>query len=163
MRPSITHSRAALAAVVLALLAGSGCNWFHRDDPGYRQSAEHRPLEVPPDLDLPGSAGATSLPPVAAAATPAAVPGTGFTVAGSREAVFEQVGQALAGIEGLTIASRAQLLGVYDVGYAGRNFLVRVSAVGAAAYVSAVDPRGVPATGEAPDKVLATLKAALVH
>ena len=52
-------------------------------------------------------------------------------------------------------------LGVYDVSYQGSNFLVRVSAVDAGAYVSAVDPRGQPATGEAPSKAIAALKAAL--
>jgi hypothetical protein len=71
------------------------------------------------------------------------------------------VGEALSKIEGLSIASRAQLLGVYDVAYEGSNFLVRVSAVDAGVYVSAVDPRGQPATGEAPTKAIAALKAAL--
>ena len=35
----------------------------------------------------------------------------------------------------MTIASRAQLLGSYDVAYEGSNFLVRVVAVDAGAYV----------------------------
>ena len=43
----------------------------------------------------------------------------------------------------------------------GANFLVRVSKVDAGTYVSAVDPRGLPAAGEGPAKVLAALKAAL--
>ena len=53
------------------------------------------------------------------------------------------------------------MLGTYDVSYEGASFLVRVSAVDAGAYVSAVDPRGLPATGAAPTKLLAALKAKL--
>ena len=75
--------------------------------------------------------------------------------------MFAKVGDALAAIEGVTIASRAQLLGTYDVSYEGSNFLVRVTTVDAGVYVSAVDPRGLPATGEAPAKLIAALKAAL--
>jgi hypothetical protein len=52
------------------------------------------------------------------------------------------------------------LLGSYDVNYEGSNFLVRVVAVEAGSYVSAVDPRGLPATGSAP-KLMAALKAKL--
>ena len=55
----------------------------------------------------------------------------------------------------------AQLLGAYDVAYEGSNFLVRVTAVEAGVYVSAVDPRGLPAAGAAPGKVIAALKAKL--
>ncbi len=75
--------------------------------------------------------------------------------------MFGKVGDALAGVEGLTIASRAQLLGSYDVAYEGSNFLVRVVAVDAGAYVSAVDPRGMPATDAAATKLIAALKAKL--
>ncbi|MBR7559524.1 hypothetical protein KC218_23535, partial [Mycobacterium tuberculosis] len=69
----------------------------------------------------------------------------------------------LEGVEGVTIASRAQLLGSYDVAYEGSNFLVRVVAVDAGAYISAVDPRGLPATAEAPVKLIAALKAKLAQ
>ena len=78
-------------------------------------------------------------------------------------AIFAKVGTALEGVEGVTIASRAQLLGSYDVAYEGSNFLVRVVAVDAGAYISAVDPRGLPATAEAPVKLIATLKAKLAQ
>ena len=46
--------------------------------------------------------------------------------------------------------------------YEGSDFLVRVVAVDAGAYVSAVDPRGLPATGEAAVKLIDALKAKLV-
>ena len=78
-----------------------------------------------------------------------------------RDEVFAKVGDALGAIEGLTIASRAQLLGAYDVNYREQNFLVRVTAVEAGVYVSAVDPRGLPAAGEGPAAVIAALKTAL--
>ena len=85
----------------------------------------------------------------------------GFTIAGERDAVYQRVGQVLESIDGLQIASRAQLLGSYDVAYQGSNFLVRIVSVDAGAYVSAVDPRGLPATGEAATAVMAQLKAGL--
>ena len=94
----------------------------------------------------------------ASAPRPAA---NGFTVAGERDAVYQRVGQVLDSIDGLQIASRAQLLGSYDVAYQGSNFLVRIVSVDAGAYVSAVDPRGLPATGEAASAVMAQLKAGL--
>jgi hypothetical protein len=152
----------ALAALAIAVLGVTGCKWFRKGNPDYAMSAETRPLEVPPDLNLPDTAGAMKLPSTAAqVATPsAASSATGFNVAGTREEVFAKVGDALGGIEGLTIASRAQLLGSYDVAYEGSNFLVRVVGVEAGAYVSAVDPRGLPAAGSAP-KLIAALKAKL--
>ena len=52
------------------------------------------------------------------------------------------------------------MLGTYDVTYEDSNFLVRAVAVEAGTYVSAIDPRGLPATGSAP-KLIAALKAKL--
>jgi hypothetical protein len=153
----------ALATLAIAVLGVSGCKWFRKGNPDYALSAETRPLEVPPDLNLPNTAGAMKLPAVGtapAASQTAAASATGFNVAGTREEVFAKVGDALGGIEGLTIASKAQLLGSYDVAYEGSNFLVRVVAVEAGTYVSAVDPRGLPAAGSAP-KLIAALKAKL--
>ena len=154
----------ALAVVVLV----SGCSWFHKDSKLYAQNVEARPLEVPPDLDRPSVDAAMKLPATASArasAPVAAAAGTaspvGFTVPGTREAIFTKVGEALTATEGLTIASRAQLLGTYDVSYEGTNFLVRVTGVEAGVYISAVDPRGLPAAGDAPAKLIAALKSAL--
>src|SRR5690606_11754079 len=101
--------------VVLAV-AVSGCHWFKKDGP-YQQSADSRPLEVPPDLDLPNTQGAMQVP----GDTPqsvtrsslgpsaAATAATGFTVAGERDEVFARVGEALAAQAGVVIASKAQL------------------------------------------------------
>ncbi len=185
MRPTPLLRTATLALLVVAVFAASGCRWFRRNNP-YNQSAETRPLEVPPDLDRPSTAAALGAPtsvtrsgmsgtPVQGAApaqTPAGQPavaqapaasalGSGFTVPGERDAVFNQVGEALAAVPGATIASKAQLLGTYDVNYEGSNFLVRVTKVDAGVYVSAVDPRGVAAGGEAAAKLMAALRSAL--
>ena len=165
MRQSVRLSRAAIAALVVAGVA-SGCSWFRKDAGVYSLPQDQRPLEVPPDLDRPRADSAVQLPVTAssmATGTPVAsgTAPSGFTVPGSREEIFSKVGDALGAIEGLTIASRAQLLGAYDVNYREQNFLVRVTAVEAGVYVSVVDPRGLPAAGEGPAEVIAALKAAL--
>lgn len=153
----------AFAALAVAVLGVSGCKWFKKGNPDYALSAEARPLEVPPDLNLPNTAGAMKLPPAAGqvSAQPGAVASaTGFNVAGPRDEVFARIAAALGGIEGVTIANQSQLLGTYDVSYEGSNFLVRAVAVEAGTYVSAIDPRGLPAAGSAP-KLIAALKAKL--
>ena len=165
MRQSVRLSRAAIAALVVAGVA-SGCSWFRKDDGVYSLPQDQRPLEVPPDLDRPRADSAVQLPVTAssmATGTPVAsgTAPSGFTVPGNREEIFNKVGDALGAIEGLTIASRAQLLGAYDVNYREQNFLVRVTAVEAGTYVSVVDPRGLPAAGEGPAAVIAALKSAL--
>ena len=169
MRSTVSLPRAAIAgALVVGLVAVSGCSWLRKDNALY--TAQTRPLEVPPDLDLPRTTSAMEIPagPVTASGTlaaaqsaPAGGTSTGFVIAGSRDEVFEKVDAALAAVDGLTIASRAKLLGAFDVNYLNSNFLVRVSKTEAGAYVSAVDPRGMPATGEAPVQVLAALRTAL--
>jgi len=152
----------------VALVATSGRHWFHKTDKNYEGTAESRPLEVPPDLDQPNTEGAMA--PAAegthsvmrsALGAPAAANPSGFTVQGERDAVFAKVGDALAGIQGASVASKAELLGPYDVSYEGSNFLVRVTAVTGGVYVSAIDPRGTPATDAAPVKLIAALKTAL--
>jgi uncharacterized lipoprotein len=159
-------SLALLATVTVA--ATSGCSWFRKGARGdYALPPESRPLEVPPDLNLPDTAGAMKVPTLASSTTQSAAAGqaaaakSGFVVAGDKDAVFGKVGEALAQIPGLTIASRAQMLGSYDVSYEGSNFLVRVTSSEGGSYVSAVDPRGLPATAEAPVALIAALKAKL--
>ena len=70
------HSRSAVRALSLALLAiattvtATGC--FKRGARGdYALAPEMRPLEVPPDLTLPNTAGASQVPALASAARPA--------------------------------------------------------------------------------------------
>lgn len=156
---------APLVAVLLATSL-SGCHWFKKKNELYTQSAEARPLEVPPDLDRPAADKAMALPTVgtsvtASSATRPTVAALGFSAAGERDAVFAKVGDALAAIPDVKIASKAQILGTYDVDYMDAKFLVRVTKAGDGSYVSAVDPRGLPPSGDAAGKLIATLKAAI--
>ncbi len=173
MRQSVSTVRVLSYAVLAVAVAAGTTGCFKRGAKGdYALAPEMRPLEVPPDLNVPTGAGGNQVPALAAApqqaapAAPAAAAApatnnTGFIVPGSKDEAFTKVGTALEGLEGVTIATRAQLLGSYDVAYEGSNFLVRVVAVDAGAYISAVDPRGLPATAEAPVKLIAALKAKL--
>ncbi|HZH44960.1 MAG TPA: hypothetical protein VEY50_12845 [Lysobacter sp.] len=167
MRPNLPLHRALALTLLVAVVAASGCRWFRKNDV-YAQAPESRPLEVPLDLDAPRTDGAMALPPagttaINAGAAPArpAAQAIGFTVAGTRDDVFARVGEVLDRTEGVTVASRAPNLGAYDVNYGGANFLVRVSATDNGVFVSAVDPRGLPAAGEGPAKLIETLKGAL--
>ncbi|WP_101924706.1 MULTISPECIES: hypothetical protein [Luteimonas] len=158
----------AIACLAVAVVGASGCRWFKKENELYAQSPETRPLEVPPDLDLPRTEGGIALPPtggsVTRSTTGPAVAGTanGFAVQGERDAVFARVGQALEATDGVTVTSRAQIVGTYDVQYAGSQFLLRVTpAQDGGTFVSAVDPRGQAATGDAPTRLLAAVQAAL--
>ena len=77
------------SALAVAVLASSGCHWFHRGgNSDYQKSVENRPLEIPPDLDKPavdasmqipsGNRGAStmtprSVPPAAPSIAPASI------------------------------------------------------------------------------------------
>ncbi|WP_367381981.1 hypothetical protein [Stenotrophomonas cyclobalanopsidis] len=172
MRQSVSTVRVLSCALLAIAVAAGTTGCFKRGAKGdYALAPEMRPLEVPPDLNVPAGAGGNQVPALSSATKPAApaaaaapAAGTsGFTIPGSKEEAFGKVGTALEGVEGVTIASRAQLLGSYDVAYEGSNFLVRVVAVDAGAYISAVDPRGMPATAEAPVKLIGALKAKLAQ
>lgn len=157
---------AVLAGLAIAVLGTSGCGWFRKENAMYVQSAESRPLEVPPELDRPRTDGAMALPDVPQSVSRSEIGSqrapvastTGFSVTGERDQIFTRVGEVLNAIEGVTIASSAQLLGTYDISYQGTSFLVRVAMTGDGAYISAVDPRGVPASGDAPSQLIAELR-----
>lgn len=170
MRPPRSSMRyLAIAVVAVAVVGTSGCRWFKKDNALYTQSPETRPLEVPPDLDRPRTDGAMALPEAPTSVTrsgTAAAPANSnvsFSATGTRDVVFGQVGEALAAIDGATVNSRSQVLGTYDVSYADSQFLVRIASQQGGAMVSAVDPRGVAATGDAPTRLIAALQAALVQ
>jgi uncharacterized lipoprotein len=170
-RSRVLRSLVITSAVVIAVVT-SGCHWFSKKNSVYQQSAENRPLEVPPDLDLPNTeaamqspaSGAQSVTRSSMAAAPmqsARNSAAGFTIAGDRDGVFTKVGAALAATDGVTVVSKAQLLGTYDVSYQGASFLVRVAKVDAGVFVSAVDPRGLPTSNDAATRLIATLKTQL--
>jgi uncharacterized lipoprotein len=170
-RPALIRSSlrvVTLAVLVVAVLGASGCRWFRKDDP-YAENAESRPLELPPEFNAQeaeaiyngtANTGSVTRSSVGSGGAPIAQ-GLGFTVSGDRSAVFERVGTALAKIEGANVISRAQLLNAYDIDFEGSKFLVRISEVAGGSQVAAVDPRGLPAQGAAPTKLIAALKAAL--
>ena len=163
--PRMPKVAAPLVAVLL-VTGLSGCHWFKKKNELYTQSAENRPLEVPPDLDRPAADKAMALPATASAGAASAATArpqaaTGFAVPADRDAVFAKVGEALAATPGVQIASKAEILGTYDVDYMDSKFLVRVTKAGDGAFVSAVDPRGLPPSGEAAGKLIAALKAAI--
>ena len=166
--PLASRLAAPLAAAILVTFV-SGCSIFGKKDELYTQSGESRPLEVPPDLDRPSADRAMSLPTTGGSVSASGMNNAGgstaapvgFTASGDRDAIFAKVGEVLAGTPGVTVVSRAQILGTYDIDYMSAKFLVRVTKVGEGAYVSAVDPRGLPPTGEAPVKLVGALKAAI--
>ena len=156
----------AVQAVVLAgvVVMASGC--FGKGAKGdFALPEDQRRLEIPAAMveAAAAPAGGSATAPAVVAAPAANVAANGFTVPGERDALYARVGQVLEGIDGLQIASRAQLLGSYDVAYQGENFLVRLVAVEAGVYVSAVDPRGLPANGEGAKALVARLQAALAN
>ncbi|PJK04605.1 hypothetical protein CO610_02890 [Lysobacteraceae bacterium NML95-0200] len=164
----VSPGRIAILASLLASVAlVSGCGWFRKDNDSYKLSGEARPLELPPEFSRPDTSGAMALPGQSVMASSQAAqaapsqPAAGFVVAGSRDEVFARIGQVLDSVEGVQVASRAQLLGSHDVSYQGSNFLVRAVQTGDTVYVSIIDPRGVPQTGAAATQLLATLKQAL--
>ncbi len=172
MQPSRSMLRPAVAvALATTLVATAGCSWFRKDSALYAPAPQDRPLEVPPDLDRPDTSSAMAVSDAAPAsvtrsgmATPAAAPQAatnGFTVSAPRDDVFARVEPILAGIEGVTVVSKAQLLGTYDIDAGDSKFLVRVASADSGSYVSAVDPRGVPATGEDATRVIEALRAGL--
>ena len=160
---AVPMSRAAIAGVLMVgLVAMSGCAWLRKDNSLY--TATTRSLEVPPDLAAVTTKADAPAGPVTASGTVAAARGvssTGFNMSGDPDDAYARVDSVLSGLSGVTILSRAKLLGAFDVTYQETNFLVRVSESEGGVYVSAVDPRGVPANSEAAVKLLAALKVAV--
>ena len=159
---SIHHSpiRVALAsALALAVLASSGCHWFHRGNADYQKSVENRPLEIPPDLDKPavdasmqipsGNAdnarrGVSSVPPAASSIAPTIAAGgdASFIVTDTAAGAWMRLGNALGRLDGVAITQRAQLLNSYEVQYKGATFLLRANAEGTASRISAIGADG---------------------
>jgi len=150
-------ARAALAsALAVAMLASSGCHWFHRGgNADYQKSEENRPLEIPPDLDKPtvdpamqipsGNSGGmqrgvSSVPPAASSIAPGG--DASFIVTDTPAGAWTRLGNSLGHIDGVTITQRAQLLNSYEVQYKGATFLLRVNADGSASRVNAVGADG---------------------
>ena len=154
--------RAVLAAMLVAVAAGSGCSWF-RGKSGYENSPEIRPLEVPPDLDAPVSDASMTVPAVAGTSAPAtgsqaATTGTPFVLADALDGAWRRVGLALERIDGVTLGERAQVLSVYNVTFEGETFLIKLASEGEGTRVSAVSQDGSELTTGAAGKLLAQLR-----
>ncbi|KAA2285569.1 hypothetical protein [Arenimonas fontis] len=181
MTPTRSLARAALSAVLAAALVGtSGCSWLRSKfgtENAYQRSVQNRPLEVPPGLDTPSTAGGVAIPEVSASPRASApvegpVPGgpgaaatvpamDSFTLEDSLASAWRRIGLALGKIEGVTVDERAQLLNSYSVRYQGQAFLVRAEQVGEAVRVVALGADGRPLSGGAAARLLGLLKARL--
>lgn len=162
-----------IGAVAIAMLSQSGCAWTRSKlgmDAKYQDSVQNRPLEVPPGLDLPNTAGAISVPDVSASAGTAVasgVPGQGsggvtsFTLADSLDSAYRRIGIALGKIEGVSVTERAEVLNSYEVSYQGTVMLLRAEAAGGETRVQALGPDGLPLTSGPATQLLALLKARL--
>ena len=131
VRPALSRAArfATFAALSAVLLGASGCHWFHKKNI-YATEGDQRPLELPPTFDQAAAdRAAEQTGPVtrSSMAGDPAVRASSFSVSGDRAAVFAKVGEALANVQGATVANRAQLLGAYDIDYAGETFLVRIT------------------------------------
>lgn len=182
MTPSTLSFRPLLAgALVVTVFASSGCGWVRSkwgNEAAYQESRQNQPLEVPPGLDVPSTAGAVSIPDAPAGAAMAS-PGEGvpsdvgaapagnvagiesFTLSDSVESSWRRIGIALGKIEGATIGDRAQLLNSYEVSYQGVSMLVRAEAVDGQTRVVALGQDGQPIRTGVATQLLALLKARL--
>ena len=178
-----THSFRPLmvATLAVAVLASSGCSWVRSkwgNEAEYQASRQNQPLEVPPGLDMPSTAGAINIPAASPTAGNAAVsPGVpsvqaqaadpaiagieAFTLEDSVASSWRRIGIALGKIEGVTIGERAQLLNSYEVSYKGVTVLLRAEAAGEQTRVVALGPDGQPVRTGVATELLAVLKARL--
>ena len=167
-----------VATLAMAVLASSGCSWIRSkwgNEAEYQASRQNQPLEVPPGLDVPSTAGAVTVPDanpnaprmavaegVPSSAGQAYVEGIeSFTLADSVASSYRRIGIALGKIEGATIGNRAQLLNSYEVSYKGVTVLVRAEAADGQTRVVALGPDGQPVRSGVATELLAVLKARL--
>ncbi|PIQ37548.1 MAG: hypothetical protein COW59_06480 [Lysobacterales bacterium CG17_big_fil_post_rev_8_21_14_2_50_64_11] len=166
---------ALIAVIAVTLVATSGCGWFRSKKDPYKNAAENRPLEVPPDLDRPRVDAAMQIPAVrsraasdtAAAgasisAAPQALISDGqFVLADTLDSAWRRVGLALERMDGVTVGTRSQALGTTEVAYKGQTFLVRLRAQDESTEISAVATDGRSLAGGPAAELLALLKTRL--
>ncbi len=132
-----------LGLVAIALVSAGGCSWFkHKSKANYATSVENRPLEVPPDLSVPDTSAATTLPAASLLGGPKTVSTAGFATKGSANAVWDKVGKILDKTDGVTMTGRAEAITSFDVTYEGQSFLIRVESSGTGSRVAAISPDG---------------------
>jgi len=82
-----------VATLAVAVLASSGCSWVRNkwgNEAEYQASRQNQPLEVPPGLDVPSTAGAVNVP-AANPNAPTAAVGQGVPSASSGQAYVEGI------------------------------------------------------------------------
>src|ERR1700754_1844979 len=104
----------ALAIVVTAGSLLGVCSWFHRhaekQENEYKTGVQERPLDVPPDLDKPNTAGALTIPEIGSpGAAPAATTAAPADGSGAPAAVETPTGTAAAPATADVAASPALL------------------------------------------------------
>lgn len=147
----IALQRPVLGGLVLVLVASAltGCSWFRRE-PAYLAATESRPLEVPPDLVLPSSAGALQIPPapagqIAPGETPPAITATAagaFSLSDSSEGAFQRISLALQRINGVESSTAVSALNAFEVRFGGETFLIRLTPQGEQIQVDAISTDG---------------------
>lgn len=148
-----------LGLVAIALVSAGGCSWFkHKSKSNYTTSVENRPLEVPPDLNVPDTSAATNLPAASLLGGPKTVSTAGFAAKGSANAVWEKVGKILDKTEGVTMTGRAEAITSFDVTYEGQSFLIRVESAGTGSRVAAISPDGLELKEGPAAKLLAAIE-----
>ena len=176
--------------VVAALLTQGGCVYLRAkfgNSAIYEDAVQSRPLEVPPGLDMPSTAGATTIPDVGPGAEAAAAaaeaefaaaqapgrPATAaaqdagaiavagvdsFMVADGIENTWRRVGIALGKIDGVTVGESSQLLHGHEVTFQGVTMLVRVEEAGGQSRVVALGADGQPLRSGPATQLLGLLK-----
>lgn len=160
---------ALIGLITVTLLATSGCGWFRSKKDPYKNAAESRPLEIPPDLDQPKTDPAMRIPDVArppASASISAVPQTlvsdgQFVLADTLDSAWRRVGLALERMDGVTVGARSEALGTTEVAYKGLTFLVRLRAQDNSTEISAVSTDGRALAGGPAAELLGLLKTRL--
>lgn len=166
---------ALIGIIAVSLLATSGCGWFRSKKDPYKNAAENRPLEIPPDLDRPRVDPAMQIPPVASrtpsapasagasiSAVPQALASEGqFVLADALDSAWRRVGLALERMDGVTVGTRSEALGTTEVAYKGQTFLIRLRAQNQSTEVSAVSTDGRSLQGGPAAELLGLLKARL--
>ena len=168
--------------LILMIALTAGCGWFggnKRKVAAYELAPEARPLELPPDLDMPmanpemvipvvppGPVGTGPAPPIRGVGTPAAAAAAGVTIAGvtdftledSKANAFRRIGLALGRVEGVHTASSSELLGTFEVQYLGQDFLIRIEEAEVGVRVDAVTTDGREISTGPASQLLAQLK-----
>lgn len=166
-----------MAALALALAAGSGCGWIKskiNTEAPYQDSQMSRPLEMPPGLDKPGSTGGMAIPDaagVSGGSVQGLPPGMGapagaaavseLQLADTLESAYRRLGLALERLDGVEVLAQAQLLNSYEVRFEGQTLLLKAEQSGDSVRVSALSGSGQALAGGAGAKLLGLLQARL--